>query len=414
VKAEIVGVGTELLLGQIANTNARTISEALAPAGVDVLFHTVVGDNEARIADALAAALDRVDVVITTGGLGPTHDDLTREAIARVTGRPLERRPEIERWLRRRFERLGRPMPEANLRQADVPAGGTSIPNLRGTAPGIVLEHEGRLIYALPGPPVEIEPMISSAVVPQLRARTGATIVSRTLRIADLPESEVAERIRGVIERLDRDRTATVALLASAGDVTVRITAKDESTEAATARIAPVEQEVRAIMGTAVYGVDDETLEGALSALLQQRHVTLAVAESLTGGLVCSRIVRVPGASSLLLAGFVAYSTGSKERDLGVPREVIERHGTVSAETAEAMADGARRRAGADLGLSTTGEAGPDPSEAPVGTVFVGLAWDGGSSVRPLKLGGGRDLIRRWATQSALNVLRTHLLEPGG
>ncbi|MGH2720791.1 MAG: competence/damage-inducible protein A [Actinomycetota bacterium] len=414
MKAEIVGVGTELLLGQIANTNARTISEALAPAGVDVLFHTVVGDNEERIADALAAALARVDVVITTGGLGPTHDDLTREAIARVTGRPLERRPELEQWLRRRFGRLGRPMPEANLRQADVPAGGSSIPNLRGTAPGIVLEHEGRLIYALPGPPVEIEPMISSAVVPELRARTGATIVSRTLRIAEVPESEVAERIRDVIERLDREPTATIALLASAGDVTVRITVKAGSTEAARARIAPVEREVRAIMGTAVYGVDDDTLEGALSALLQERHATLAVAESLTGGLVCSRIVSVPGASSLLLAAYVAYSTEAKERDLGVPREVIERNGTVSAETAAAMADGARRRAGADLGLSTTGEAGPDPSEAPVGTVFIGLAWDGGTSVRPLRLGGGRDLIRRWATQSALNALRTHLVEPGG
>jgi nicotinamide-nucleotide amidase len=414
VKAEIVGVGTELLLGQIANTNARTISEALAPAGVDVLFHTVVGDNEARIADALAAALARVDVVITTGGLGPTHDDLTREAIARVTGRPLERRPEIEQWLRRRFERLGRPMPVTNLRQAEVPAGGSSIPNLRGTAPGIVLEHEGKLIYALPGPPVEIEPMISSALVPQLRARTGATIVSRSLRIADVPESEVAERIRDVIERLDRERSATIALLASAGDVTVRITAKDESGEAAMARIAPVEEEVRAIMGTAVYGVDDETLEGALSALLQERHVTLAVAESLTGGLVCSRIVGVPGASSLLLAGYVAYSAEAKQRDLGVPVEDIGRHGTVSAEIAAAMADGARRRAGADLGLSTTGEAGPDPSEAPVGTVFVGLAWEGGTAVRPLRLGGGRELIRRWTAQSALNVLRTHLLEQGG
>ncbi|MGH2688877.1 MAG: CinA family nicotinamide mononucleotide deamidase-related protein, partial [Actinomycetota bacterium] len=348
------------------------------------------------------------------GGLGPTHDDLTREAIARVTGRPLERRPEIEQWLRRRFERLGRPMAEANLRQAEVPAGGTSIPNLRGTAPGIVLEHEGTLIYALPGPPAEIEPMISSALVPQLRARTGATIVSRTLRIADVPESEVADRIRGVIERLDRERSATIGLLASAGDVTVRITAKDEGTEAASARIAPVEGEVRAIMGTAVYGVDDETLEGALSALLQERHVTLAVAESITGGLVCSRIVGVPGASSLLLAGYVTYSAEAKQRDLGVPAEVIERHGTVSAETAAAMADGARRRAGAGLGLSTTGEAGPDPSEAPVGTVFVGLAWEGGTSVRHLRLGGGRELIRRWTAQSALNVLRTHLLEPGG
>jgi nicotinamide-nucleotide amidase len=412
VKAEIVGVGTELLLGQIANTNARTISEALAPAGVNVMFHTVVGDNEERIADALAAALDRVDVVITTGGLGPTHDDLTREAIARVTGRKLERHPEIEQWLRRRFERLGRTMADANLRQADLPEGGTSIPNVRGTAPGIFLEHEGKLIYALPGPPVEIEPMVTGALVPQLRARTGATIVSRTVRIADVPESEVAERIGDVIDRLDREPQATIALLASAGDVTVRITAKDDTVEAAEATIAPIEQEVRAIMGTSVYGVDDDSLEGALARLLEERHLTVAVAESLTGGMVCSRIVRVPGASSLLLAGYVAYSTEAKHRDLGVPAGVIERHGAVSAETAAAMAAGARERAGADLGLSTTGEAGPDPAEAPVGTVFIGLAWEGGTTVKPLKLGGGRDLIRKWTTQAALNVLRSHLVEP--
>lgn len=409
MKAEIVGVGTELLLGQIANTNARTISEALAPAGVDVMFHTVVGDNEQRIADALAAALRRVDVVITTGGLGPTHDDLTREAIARVTGRPLERQPNLEQWLRRRFERLGRHMPEANLKQADLPQGAAAIPNTRGTAPGIVLEHEGRLIYALPGPPVEIEPMIESALVPQLRALTGATIVSRTVRVAEMPESEVAERIREVIDGLDRDPVATIALLASAGDVSVRITAKDETPEAAEERIAPVEAEVRRILGKAVYGTDGDSLEAAVERLLRERQLTIAVGESLTGGLVCSRLVAVPGASSLLLAGYVAYTVEAKRRDLGVPPEVIEQHGAVSEETAAAMATGVRERTGADIGLSTTGEAGPDPAEAPVGTVFVGLAWDGGTTVKPLKLGGGRDLIRRWAAQSALNLLRTHL-----
>ena len=413
MKAEIVGVGTELLLGQIANTNARAISEALAPAGVDILFHTVVGDNEQRIAEALAAALGRVDVVITTGGLGPTHDDLTREAIARVTGRALERRPELEQWLRRRFERLGRAMPEANLRQAELPRGATAIPNVRGTAPGMVLEHEGRLIYALPGPPVEIEPMIESAVVPQLRARTGATIVSRTVRVAEMPESEVAERIHGVIDRLDRDPVATIALLASAGDVMVRITAKDETPEAAGARIGPVEDEVRRILGGAVYGADGDSLEGAVARLLREQRRTVAVGESLTGGLVCSLLVGVPGASSLLVAGYVAYSNEAKQRDLGVPEEILERHGAVSEETAAAMAAGVRERAGADLGLSTTGEAGPDPSQAPVGTVYVGLAWEGGTTVRHLRLGGGRDLIRRWATKSALNLLRAHLAGSG-
>lgn len=411
LKAEIVGIGTELLLGQIANTNARTISEALAPAGVDVLFHTVVGDNEQRIADALAAALGRVDVVISTGGLGPTHDDLTREAIARVTGRPLRRQPDLVQWLRRRFERLGRPMPEANLRQAELPEGAAAIPNIRGTAPGIVLEHEGRLIYALPGPPAEIEPMIESTLVPQLRARTGATIVSRTVRVAEMPESEVAERIRGVIEGLDREPVATIALLASAGDVMVRITAKDETPEAAEARIRPVEAEVRRILGVAVYGTDGDSLEGAVARLLKQRQLTVAVGESLTGGLVCSRLVGVPGASTFLPAGYVAYSEEAKQRDLGVPPEILEQHGAVSAEAAAAMAAGVRARAGADLGLSTTGEAGPDPAEAPVGTVYVGLAWEGGTTVRPLKLGGGRELIRRWAAQSALNLLRSHLAD---
>jgi len=409
MKAEIVGVGTELLLGQIANTNARTISEALATAGVDVLFHTVVGDNEERIAAALATALERVDVVITTGGLGPTHDDLTREAIARVTGRKLERRPELEVWLRSRFERLGRPMPEANLRQAEVPEGARAIPNLRGTAPGIVLEHDGRLVYALPGPPAELQPMVETTLLPQLVMRTRATIVSRTVRIADVPESEVAERISSVVDRLDREPTATIALLASAGDVTIRITAKDATREAAEARIAPVEEEVVGIMGEAVYGFGEDSLEEVVARLLQDRGLTVAVAESLTGGLVASRLVNVPGAGTFLLAGYVAYSEEAKQRDLRVPSEVLERHGPVSEETAAAMAAGARERAGADLGVATTGEAGPDPVQAPVGTVYVSVAWGGGTTVKLLRLGGGRALIRRWAAQSALNLLRSHL-----
>lgn len=412
MKAEIIGVGTELLLGQIANTNAVTISRALAEKGIDVLYHTVVGDNEERIATAITHALSRSDVLIMTGGLGPTQDDLTRDGLARATSHDLARVPELEQALRQRFERLGRNMAESNLRQVELPEGARAIPNARGTAPGIAMEHDGKKIYVLPGVPSEMEPMLYDFIIPELSAAAGGGIVlSRLLAVAGIPESEVAEVLKDEVARLDAERTATLAFLPSAGEVRIRITAKDANEAAALERIGPVEERIRKILGAAVFGVDDQSLEAVVASILIERGLTLAVAESVTGGMLASRLVDVPGASRFLRAGYVTYSMEAKA-DLGVPRSLLERHGAVSAETTLALAEAARLRAGVDLALATTGEAGPEPKEREVGTVFITLAWDGGSTHRGFRAPGERAAVRRWAANGALNLLRLHLISP--
>lgn len=405
-----MAVGTELLLGQISNTNAAYIGQALASKGIDVLYHAVVGDNEERIADCIALALTRVDVLIITGGLGPTHDDLTREAIARVTGRPLERRPELEERLRARFHRMGRQMADTNLRQADQPRGARPIPNPRGTAPGVALVHDGKYVYAIPGVPSEMERMLDEFILPELSAIAGeAVVLSRILAVAGIPESELAQRLADEVKRLDEERTATLAFLPAAGEVRIRITAKDTTEEKARGRIEPVEARIRQVLGAAVYGADEGSLEATVAKLLEDRGMKLAVAESVTGGMLASRLVEVAGASKFLAAGYVTYSLEAKA-DLGVPRDVLDDYGTVSQETAIAMAEAARRRAGVDVALATCGEAGPVPSEEPLGTVFIALSWDGGTVGRGFRAPGERAAIRRWASNGALNLLRLWLM----
>ena len=412
MKAEVLAVGTELLLGQIPNTNAQTISQKLSEIGVDVMFHSVVGDNEARIADSISAGLSRCEVVLITGGIGPTHDDLTREAIASATGRPLERRADLEAHLREWFASLGRQMAEANLRQADQPTGAEAIPNPRGTAPGVFLEHEGGLIFAMPGVPAEMQGMMDDFVIPQLRSRLGSSVVySRLLNVAGVPESDIAARLRPLVNDLDVSGPVTLALLASHGEVRIRLTVKSEDDAQARGAIDPVEGRARELLGAAVYGVDDDTLEGTVGEMLRTRGFTLAVAESITGGMLASRLIAVPGASDFFNAGYVAYSIESKVNDLGVPRRLLEEKGAVSEEAVIAMAEGARQKAGADVGLSTSGEAGPEPAEREVGEVFVGLAWEGGSAHRQFKAPTlDREIVRRWSTQRALNLLRLWLL----
>lgn len=411
MKAEVIAVGTELLLGEIVNTNAQFISVALSKIGVDVVYHTVVGDNEERISEEIMRSLGRSDVVIITGGLGPTHDDLTREAIARATGRPLERRPELENWLRERFDRMGRVMAKGNLKQADQPKGAEAIANPRGTAPGVALVHEGKRIYAVPGVPSEMQGMLADYLVPDLaKVAGGSTLLSRYLKVAGMGESDVAERLKPIIDALDKKRTATIALLASAGEVRVRITAKAGDHQGALDIIRPVEDQVVKELGSAVYGADEDTLEKVVAELLRKRKVTLATAESVTGGVVVSRMIAIPGASDFLNAGYVTYATEAKLLELGVPNQILEEHGAVSKETALAMAQGARDRAHADVGLSTTGEAGPEPAEAPVGTVLLGLSWEGGGAHRKFLAPGARETVRLWASQGALNFLRLWLL----
>src|SRR6266498_3288731 len=410
LRCEIIGVGTELLLGQIVNTNAAWIGERLAIVGWDCLRHTVVGDNEERIATAIREALERADAVILTGGLGPTQDDVTREAIAAVAGVPLVRQPHIEQWLRERFAHIGRlRMAEMNLRQADVPEGARTTDNPVGTAPGLIIEVKGKPVYAVPGVPREMQGMIERVVLPDLAARAGEgrAIVSRTLRTAGIGESLLAERLTPLWESVSN---VTMAYLASAGEVRVRLTAVGASREEALALIAPVEAAVRAELGDAVYGMDDETLEAAVGRLLSSSEHTLACAESLTGGLVGGRITTVAGASDYYRGGVVAYATEAKVAVLGVDQKLLDEHGPASEPVAAAMAEGARLAFAADVGLATTGVAGPTEQDGrPIGSVCLAVADAVGTVTTTQRAPGDRTQVRAWATTLALDLLRRRL-----
>jgi nicotinamide-nucleotide amidase len=410
VRAEIVGVGTELLLGQIANTNARWMSERLAGIGIDVFHHQVVGDNLPRIVDVLRLALDRADAVLVTGGLGPTGDDLTRDAIAELLGATMVRHPEIEEQLRAKFATFGRgDMPLSNLRQADVPDGLRTITPERGTAPGLVAElPDGTRLYAVPGVPVEMIEMMEGTILPELAALAGpATIVSRTLRSASLGESRVAEMLRDLF---DASANPSVAYLASSGEVKVRLTAKAANRSDAELLLAPLVAEVRARLGAHVFTIDDEELEVAVGRLLRSSGRTLACAESLTGGSVGARITSVPGTSDVFLGSAVVYTENAKRDLLGVSRETIDGPGVVSEACAREMAAGARRVFGADIGLSLTGAAGPQGhAGADPGTVWVALDTDEIQHARGFTVPGERERVRRWAEQAGLDLVRRYL-----
>lgn len=410
VRVEVVGVGTELLLGQIANTNARWIGERLAEIGADVLFHQVVGDNLGRIVSVLELAASRTDVVITTGGLGPTEDDITRDAIARVMGVPLDRDPGLERWLRERFAGFGAgSMPENNLRQADVPRGARTIENDRGSAPGLVADLAGGVrIYVLPGVPAEMIAMMRSTVLPELGASIGAAVLrSRTLRCVGIGESRVAEMLADLFPAASNP---SLAYLASAGEVKVRLTAKADTVEQAEAMIAPLATEVHRRLGDLVFTLDDETLEEAVSRLLLASGRRLACAESLTGGSVGARMTAAEGASKVFVGSAVVYTAEAKRRVLGVSRETIEGPGVVSRECALEMAAGARRLYGADVAVSLTGAAGPDPHDgAEPGTVWIGLDAEGVTHARGYVASGERARVRRWAEQASLDIVRRFL-----
>jgi len=408
VRAEVVGVGTELLLGQIANTNARWISERLADIGIDVLHHQVVGDNLYRIADALRHALSRADVVIATGGLGPTQDDITRHAVALVAGATLVRHADLEEMIRQKFARVGRSMPESNLVQADVPEGARVILPGRGTAPGLVLDVGGVRMYALPGVPAEMAEMMESTVLPELAALAGrAAIVSRIIRCVGIAESRIAELLDDLFHRSDNP---TLAYLAGGGEVRVRLTAKATSREEALALIEPVVDEVVGRIGGFVFTTEDEELEEAVGRLLRAAGKTLACAESLTGGELGGRITSVPGASDYFRGSAVCYTRDAKRDVLGVLPETLDGPGAVSQECAREMAAGARRLFGADVAVAMTGAAGPEAhSGAGPGEVFVAIEAEGVSHQRGLRAPGDREMVRRWAEQAALDLVRRHL-----
>lgn len=414
--AEILTVGTELLAGSASpNTNLSEIALALEQAGVEVAFHTTVGDDQDRIAGAIAIAMKRSDVVILTGGLGPTHDDLTRDALAQAAGAKLKLQPGLESDLREFFARRGRTMSELNLRQAYLPAGAQALPNPTGTAPGIWLEHEGTAVFALPGVPAEMSAMLTQNVMPRLIDRGGSTVfVTRALKAAGMGESDLAQRVSGIIQACASAGTPAVTLLSAGGVVKIVLRACGETHDAAMTLIGPAEAQFRQTLGCVIFGVDDETLESVVSDTLKERHLNVAVAESFTGGALASRLVDVPGASFCLQAGFVTYAIDAKVSELGISQALLDEHGAVSAQTAMAMARQARLRSGTSLGLSTTGEAGPQAEEEPVGTMFIGLAWEGGETAVKHLAAGTRQSIRNWGVNAALNDLRLWLEDNPG
>lgn len=412
MKAEVISVGTELLLGEIPNSNAQIISERLAAIGIDVLFHSTVGDNLDRIAGTVSGALSRSDVVVVTGGLGPTHDDLTREAIARATGRKLVLDPLVEEDLREWFKELERQMPDNQLRQAHFPAGATPLPNSMGTAPGIELQHEDTLLFAVPGVPSEMMEMLEQHLVPRMAGAAGeGALVVRNIKITGIPEAEVAELIEDTVKTLEGPDTPKIAIYGSVAEVRIRISKKAKSSHAAYIDIFQVEGRLRRALGDVVFGADADTLESVVGEMAKDRGLKIAIAESFTAGSVVSRLISVPDASEFVVAGYVTYSVESKVRDLDLDRLTVEQHGAVSSETAIAMAEGVRRRSGADIGVSSTGEAGPEPLEQPVGTMFLGLSWEGGSTFHQDLAVGDRGAIQKWGSQAALNLLRLWMMQ---
>ena len=427
MRIEIVAVGTELLLGQITDTNSQWMGEHLAAAGITSQFHQAVGDNHERMVLAFRTALARSDGVIVCGGLGPTHDDITRQAIAEVMNVPLRRDDDVVEMIRAMFSTRNREMPDSNLRQADVPEGATIIPQTKGTAPGLICPVGHKVIYAVPGVPYEMSDMFERGILPDIRKRmeergeSVGVIASRVIRTWGMSESGLAEALADHIERLDSPspgaapgRSATIAFLASGIEgIKVRVTVRADDDGAASALLDAEEAEVRDILmaaaGDVVFGVDEEAIEDAVARVVTAGGLTLGLAESLTGGLASSRLVNVPGASKWFRGSVVSYASAVKFAVLGVPEGPV-----VSEDAARAMAEGARKVLDSDVGLSITGVAGPDPQDdQPPGTVFVGLARAG----RPTEsfgfnVPGDRDRVRQYATIAALDLLRRALGTP--
>jgi len=409
MRCEVLAIGTELLLGQIVDTNSAWIGEQLAQSGIDSYEHRVIGDNQTRIVDALQDLLSRADAVLICGGLGPTQDDLTRDAIAEVMGVPLIRRMDLAEHIATMFRARLRDMPENNLRQADIPEGGDAIDNPLGTAPGLKCSVGDKVVYAVPGVPYEMQEMVRNHVIPDLLARSGekATIVSRSLKTWGTSESALAEMVAHRLDALDETGNPTIAFLARGIEgLVVRVTAKGADEAEARALVDAEDKELRAILGDLVFGVDDETMEHAIVARLAARGWTLGVAESVTGGLIGARIVNVPGASEVFRGTIAAYSTEVKRSVLDVTAESV-----VTEDAARQMAEGAQRVLDADVGIAVTGVAGPAEQDGvPVGTVFMALSLPGhATDVVSFRLPGDRERIRQFSTISLLNLLRLRM-----
>jgi nicotinamide-nucleotide amidase len=411
MRCSVVAVGTELLLGQIVDTNSSWIGEQLAANGIDSLLQVKVGDNHQRIVDVVRSALVEADAVIMCGGLGPTHDDLTREAIAEVMGVELVMRDDIAQVIRNIFESRGRRMADNNLQQAMVPVGATVIHQTRGTAPGLMCPVGDKVIYAVPGVPHEMQDMIERAILPDLRARSGDTsvIASRVIRTWGESESGLNERLNPIIAQLEEIGNPTLAFLASGWEgIKVRLTAKGADSKQAHAVLDEWQAKVLEVVGDVVFGFDADNMETVVLNLLRQQGLTLGLAESVTGGLVSGRLTAIPGASDVLRGSVVSYSSEVKFDLLGVPRGPV-----VNEAAAVAMAEGARRVLGADVALSLTGVAGPAEQDGqPVGTLCIAVAMNGRSTVSTtLRMPGQRDQMRQMSVISSLDFLRKQLFD---
>ena len=408
--AEIIAVGTELLLGNIVNTNAQDISQALSAVGVNVFWHTVVGDNPQRLREALEIARKRADVIITTGGLGPTYDDLTKQTICETFGKPLVFYPEILESIRHFFEHKAHiPMPENNRPQAEFPADCVIFDNPVGTAPGCAFESDGVHVLMMPGPPFEMLTMLRRHAVPYLRGLSSEVILSHDIMTFGLGESPMEELLRDKMQQMENPSLATYA---KPSEVRLRATAKAATVEEAEEMLAPVVKEMTEFLGNYVYGVDVPGLEDVCMRELNVRGWTMATAESCTGGRIAERLTALPGVSAVYRGGVVSYWSSVKQGVLGVPQEILDTYGAVSEECARAMAEGARTVTGADIAVSVTGVAGPDPDErgVEVGIVYIGLATPDGTFCRPLDLGKRRrDRIQDLSTNHAFDVVRRYL-----
>ncbi len=413
MKAEIIAVGSELLTPDRVDTNSLFLTEELNKLGIEVLRKTIVGDNRELLAEAFRDALNRVPVVITSGGLGPTEDDLTRETVAELLGRRLQRNDEVVRAIEARFRSFKRDMPAVNLRQAMVPEGAEVLENPRGTAPGLWIEDKGRMVALLPGPPRELKPLFLEQVLPRLRRHvSGVRMFHRELRVTGLGESHVEERIRPIYTRYPQVNTT---ILAAPGEVQIHLRVWTDDTTQAETTLDEIVRSFELALGDRIFAHKDVPLEDVVAELLTTNRATISTAESCTGGLLAERLTRIPGSSPYFLGGVVSYSNERKTVWTEVPAELIASKGAVSAEVAIALAEGIRRSVGSTFGVGITGIAGPGggSEEKPVGTVHIALATPTGTKERLVHLPGDREMIRFHASQLALDMVRVHYLFDG-
>ena len=410
MKAEIIAVGSELLTPDRIDTNSLFLTEELNKLGIEVLRKTIVGDDRELLAEAFRDALNRVPVVIASGGLGPTEDDLTRETVAELLGRRLQRNDAVVRAIEARFRSFKREMPEVNLRQAMVPEGAEVLPNPRGTAPGLWLEDQGRMVALLPGPPRELKPLFLEQVLPRLEKRSNAVrMFHRELRVTGLGESHVEERIRPMYTR---HREVHTTILATPGEIQIHLRAWNEDAASTNTLLDELVRSFELALGDRIFARAATSLEAVVAQLLLERRATIAAAESCTGGLLAERLTRIPGSSSYFLGSVVCYSNELKTAWADVPGELIAAKGAVSSEVAMALAEGIRRNLRSTLGVGITGIAGPSggSEEKPVGTVHLAVAAPGGTTEKLVHLPGDREAIRFYASQLALDMVRMHFL----